>query len=324
VSSTDTNKRNRLTAFGPVWDSAGVRGFSREGYWYHKYVPGLSFEGSIFVTKTVTTWRNRGNTPLTSAHEPRELFPKSVIPYFQKDMVLNSAGLSNPGFMAFLNPKSWFSITDPFFISFTPIEDEDDRRVEIEVRQFIDTLKRALDEKRFASKQIALQLNLSCPNSGDYRKLIEKARAILDELSRLGIPIVVKLNLLVKPEAAAEIATHPACTGLCTSNSIPFGEVLPESWWRENFGHSSPLAKRGFTNGGLSGAPLRNEVIAWIRQFRRFDTETYINAGGGILQPCDVDMLRDEGADSVFIGSVAILRPWRVRSIIQRAHEIFN
>jgi dihydroorotate dehydrogenase len=174
---------------------------------------------------------------------------------------------------------------------------------------------------------VGLQLNLSCPNVREQTKqeafnLVKKAHTQLDQLSVLGIPIVVKLNLLVKPSFAPDIARHPACTGLCISNSIPFGEVLPEWWWKEHFPNGSPLARRGFGNGGLSGAPLLDEVLFWLRQFRRFDKDTYINAGGGILDPNDVIRLLEQRADSIFIGSVAILHPWMVRKIITCGHEI--
>jgi dihydroorotate dehydrogenase len=320
-------KKESLRPFGPVWDSAGVRGFCREGYWFHKYVPGLSFEGSTFVAKTVTAWPRQGNTPLSPSLRPLQLIPKSVKPYLRKDMVLNSVGLSNPGAAHLLDKRFWLSIQDPFLVSFAPVLPEDDPQAKSEVERFVTIMSAAKD--RFRTRHLALQLNLSCPNvrAGLHkeakRALVKKCSAILDTLSALRLPVVVKLNLLVDPWIAMDIAKHPACTGLCISNSIPFGEILPEWWWEEHFPGGSPLARRGFGNGGLSGAPLKDEVMKWLRQFRRFDSETYVNAGGGILHASDVDDLKDEGADSVFVGSVAILKPWRVRSVIERAHEIF-
>lgn len=49
-----------------------------------------------------------------------------------------------------------------------------------------------------------------------------------------------------------------------------------------------------------------------------------IIGGGGILKKADVDLLYQCGADAVMIGSVAILRPWRVRGIIKRAKQIYG
>lgn len=310
-------KHAELLPFGPAWDGAGVRGFSREGYWYHPLVPGLSFERSTFVAKTVTTYENKGNTPINR-------FPNSIIPYVRKGMVANAVGLSNPGAPAFLNQEHWFSIDKPFFISYMPILPEADPRAETEVATFGKDLHRALRSNSFASPNVGLQLNISCPNVGaDLAHITAKATALLHKLSRLNLPIVVKLNLLVSPEAAAAIAQHPACTGLCIANSIPYGELFPEGWWLAHFPEGSPLQKLGFGNGGLSGAPLLRVVERWLRRFRELDADTYVNAGGGILHPDDVDILHDAGANSIFVSSAAIVRPWRVRNITARAHKIF-
>ncbi|QQR79249.1 MAG: hypothetical protein IPJ68_03380 [Candidatus Moraniibacteriota bacterium] len=76
--------------------------------------------------------------------------------------------------------------------------------------------------------------------------------------------------------------------------------------------------------GGLSGRPLLPLVEDWVRRARRAGFEDHINAGGGILHPKDVNRLRKAGADSVSIGSVATLRPWRLRAIIDRAYDLFG
>jgi phosphoribosylformimino-5-aminoimidazole carboxamide ribonucleotide (ProFAR) isomerase len=47
----------------------------------------------------------------------------------------------------------------------------------------------------------------------------------------------------------------------------------------------------------------------------------HINAGGGILRPRQVNQMFAAGASSVFIGSVAILRPWNVQPAIRTAHR---
>jgi dihydroorotate dehydrogenase len=319
------DKREALSAFGPVWDSAGIRGFSGEGYWFHRIgIPGLDFSGSTFVTKTVTTYRNIGNTPLTRSYEPRQLFPRSIVPYLFKGMVLNAVGLSNPGFEAFLTTDHWFSITAPFFISYMPVLSDIDIEAELETELFVSLLRQALVAKRFQASRIAIQLNLSCPNVGaDFGWLLQKAHALLDTLSSLRLPVVVKLNLLAEPHTARQIARHPACTGICISDSLPFGELLPPSWWSWEFPRESPLARRGFGRGGLSGAPLLHLVRRWVEEFRADNTETYLNVGGGILHADDVDLMFEAGADSIFIGSVAMLRPWRVRGIINRAHQLY-
>jgi dihydroorotate dehydrogenase len=83
----------------------------------------------------------------------------------------------------------------------------------------------------------------------------------------------------------------------------------------------SPLEERGFSAGGLGGAPLLPLVADWVKRVRVAGFTKHINAGGGVLCANDVDTLADAGADSVFLGSIAMLRGWRVRSAIKRAHK---
>ena len=84
----------------------------------------------------------------------------------------------------------------------------------------------------------------------------------------------------------------------------------------------SPLAHLG--GGGLSGKPLLPIVAEWVLNARKLGIEKPINAGGGILSPDDVDVLKSAGASSVSVSSAAILRGWRVKKIIRRANEIFG
>jgi len=176
------------------------------------------------------------------------------------------------------------------------------------------------------SRQVGIQLNVSCPNVGaDLSAVVEKAHTMLSILKILGMPIVVKINLLVSAHAAAVIAQHPACAGLCMTNTVPFGQFLPKELWDEYFPDGSPLLKRNekYNGGGLSGPLLLKCVEDWLKGFRLIDKETYVNAGGGVWCADHVNVLRAAGANSIFIGSVAMHRPWRVRSIIRRAHVVF-
>jgi dihydroorotate dehydrogenase len=118
-------------------------------------------------------------------------------------------------------------------------------------------------------------------------------------------------------KAAREISEHPACDALCVSNTLPWGSLPEYIDWRELFGSEvSPLADIG--GGGLSGKPLLWRVIDWLRVARseRGGIRKPINAGGGILSLRDAQETMRAGADSIFLGSIAILRPWRVRGII--------
>ena len=141
-------------------------------------------------------------------------------------------------------------------------------------------------------------------------------------LSELGIPLQVKVNALTPIEAALEIGNNQNCDSLCVSNAIPYGSYFPEPWWKAGFGDKSPLAK--YNGGALSEDPLRNITLAWIEKIRRVGFSKPINGGGGILKPDHVDQYRDSGADSVFLGSIAVLRGWRVHKTIERAYKLFG
>lgn len=307
--------------FGPVWDASGLRGFFREGYWYHRFVPGLDFTGSTFVAKTTTTYPNQGNMELEDDFTPTRLFPDCVWIDWRRGITLNAVGLSGPGVRALLQTNRWHDIRDPYFISWMPVAKNLEDQIN-EAKDFVGMLRKL--PHFFLASDIGIQLNVSCPNVGavlDQDAVLEKAEALLSILGELREPIIVKLNLLVSPITAARIAAHPACSGLCITNTAPFGTVLPKEEWGRLFPHGSPLQRYG--GGGLSGPLLLPYVEAWIKALRLAGESIYVNAGGGIWHANDVNRLKEAGADSIFIGTVAMLRPWRVKGIIKRAHEVF-
>lgn len=65
--------------------------------------------------------------------------------------------------------------------------------------------------------------------------------------------------------------------------------------------------------------PLREIVGDWVRSARDQGFAKYLIAGGGILSERDVDYMFDQGASGIELGSIAILRPWRVKRVIRRA-----
>ncbi|MEK7078406.1 MAG: hypothetical protein AAB911_02450, partial [Patescibacteria group bacterium] len=112
-----------------------------------------------------------------------------------------------------------------------------------------------------------------------------------------------------------DIANHSACDAICISNTIPWGQLPDRIDWEGLFGSKiSPLAHLG--GGGLSGKPLLPLVIDWITKARRVGLRKHINAGGGILSIKDGMKVFMAGADSISLGSIAFLRPWRVEGII--------
>lgn len=315
-----------LAPFGPVWGASGVENFFGvdEGYPFHKWfgmIPGFDFRGMTFVAKSTTVEPRAGNMPLDGNLMPVEWKPPCIRVNFSKAAVLNAVGLSGPGAEALFAADKWQKRTQPFFLSFAPQGATPEDRCWDGMR-FAEIARRHIPQFHAL---VGLQFNITCPNTGDdvtdAERLAEEAIIMLAELRLIGIPIVVKVNVLMPPYIAIRIAKHPACAGITVSNAVPWA-ALP--WLnidrKKLFGSDeSPLAE--FGGGGLSGAPILPHVIRWVKNARTIGIWKHINAGGGIMRSRDVFRLRNAGASSVSLGSIAIVRPWRVQKTILAAKQ---
>jgi dihydroorotate dehydrogenase len=322
----------RGVRFNYCFDQSGVRNFYGEGYPYHKLfrvLPGFRFDGSTFVAKTTTlvprrgiAYREGGNMPLRpdgvtpSEFKPRCIFvsPRSWV----SGAALNAVGLAGPGVQALLTSNKWHEYPMPFMISVMTVSNNP----KAELEQLVDCIKLYLP---FMAK-FGVQLNMSCPNvehAQEVATVVQQTAGNLAILRELGprVPLVVKLNALFPIQAAKDMADDPNCDGFCNSNTIPWNDI-PERIRLELFGMTvSPLQE--FGGGGLSGAwYLLRLVEKWVADARAVGITKPIIAGGGIMFARNVDLLAACGASAVAVGSVAILRPWRVKSIITRANEL--
>lgn len=324
-----------LDCFGPVWGASGIENFFGQGWTYHErfkrwFPRRFDFTGMTFTTKTTTFDPRIGNMPFDEKTlMNKEAMPRCIVvnPWlFLWGAALNAVGLSGPGLQKLLDRNEWQTRTEPFFISYAPQGTTKEEKAK-DALLFVTALNRSLPTFR---ARVGIQLNLSCPNTGenktDMQALVEEAFALLDTLSVLNLPIVMKLNVLMPPMAAERIAAHPACAGICVSNTIPW-EALPSVGISQRllfWSDTSPLKKRGFKqNGGLSGKPLLPLVIKWLREARQIGITKHINAGGGILCPKNVLEVQWAGASGSSLGSIAFLRPWQVQPTIRTAHYAF-
>lgn len=300
--------------FGRVWGASGVQGFFGEGYWFHSlFRPvGLDFKGMTFVAKTTTLDKRAGNMPLDQDFRPRQLFPGCVIVKFRSGITLNSVGLSGPGAGPLFNRGLWQARRESFLLSFMSVAQSREQRLE-ELRGFVALFN---SHRRMFRGPVGLQINYSCPNVGLHvDELVREVADGLDAASVLGIPLVPKFNVVFPVEAARDISTCPSCDGLCITNTIPWGQLPDKIDWSSLFGSvESPLKHLG--GGGLGGRPLLPLLMSWLRDAREVGITKPINAGGGILSAADGQAVLWGGANSIFLGSVAMLRPWRVRGII--------
>lgn len=309
--------------FPPICSASGAQGFFGEGYSYHKYwkCAGLTFDNCGFVAKTTTLHERAGNMPLQENDiTPKEWKPACILVKPCKGVLLNAVGLSGPGAYSLFGRNLWQMRKAPFFVSFMSVASTLDERLR-ELRSFVLLFHQHLPS--FNAK-VGLEMNFSCPNAGlDPSSLINETGLALNIAASLNIPLQCKFNATIPPMAAARVAQHPACDAITMSNTIPWGMLPDKIDWYGLFGsEKSPLSHLG--GGGLSGWPLREIVCGWIRNARDCGLKKPIWACGGICSAHAVLQTKCAGAAGIQIGSVAILRPWRMRSIIRTAYELFS
>lgn len=305
--------------FGHVMNASGGRNFFGQGYWFHRFWKpfGLDYTGSTFVAKTTPLEYRAGYMPLTTfSLQPTELMPRCIKVKFFKRVVLNAVGLSSPGAHDLFERGLWQKRKDPFFISFAAIRNTVSERLK-EWEQFV---RLASSYLREFSAPIGLEMNLFCPNTGSHEKPVtDEICDTIDIAAYLNIPLIAKINILMPHEAALRIQDRKECDGICVSNTIPWDALSYFIDRQEWFGTTiSPLHQYG--GGGFSGAPMFSLVTGWIRRARESGFYKPIIGCGGIMCWQDACGMLDAGADAVQLGSVSILRPWRVKSIIRHVN----
>ena len=321
--------------YGAVFNASGARGFGGEGYWFHGPLRplGLDYGGATFVSKTSTLEPRAGNMPLDVRGQPLARRPDCIVVKPFRGVALNAVGLSGPGLRALVDgafaererqsgERSRHEFMAPMVISLMSVAGSVEERLK-EYQAMADILEPFVRERDAARgvlpgrPRTALQINFSCPNAGlDPAELVEEIRSCCDYVrNSLHVAVMAKVNALALPTNKLNFADAIVC-----SNTIPWGKLPERIDWKGLFGsNESPLARYG--GGGLSGKPLLPIVTDWIRAARAAGVKVPIVGGGGILSAKDADRVFDAGADAVELGSVAMLRPWRVRGIVRHVER---
>lgn len=328
--------------FGRVFNASGARNFFGEddSYWFHHAWNsmtslaqlagarvGLAYEGCTFVAKTTTLEARAGNMPLIrGTTKPRALVPRCILMDMEHGAVLNKVGLSGPGLRALLDEGYWQTRVQPFVLSFMPVAATPELRL-AEVRCFAKELG---DRLSGFCAPIALQLNVSCPNTDhEQESLLGEVPTWLNVIARElpELPIIIKYSPELDPAIGVKIAGHEAVDAIAPHNTIRFGKFADRIDWVRIFGSDrSPLADVGGKDsggGGLSGGPIRPLVLEWIAAARKLGFRKAIVGGGGVLHQGDIARFKDAGASAIEVGSASILRPWRVQSIIDEGNRLF-
>ena len=308
--------------WAPVFNASGARGWSGEGYWFHKpwWPLGLRWSGSEFIAKTTTLLPRPGNMPLTKGYAPAQLYPPCILVKPLAGVTLNSVGLSGPGAEVLFAKwrDAWVQRkVRRGFISFMSVQDSPGGRL-AEAEGFA----RVFHEfcLQVGTMNVGLQVNFSCPNvSLPTDKLVSEVGQILGAFRQsnvAGVPAIAKFSAATPVWDVVQACQGSRdCDGVSVSNTIPWGKLPDRIDWKGLFGSDeSPLAHLG--GGGLSGKPLLPIVRDWVVQARKLGFTKPIVGGGGVLSSHDADVLLDAGADAVEVGSAAILRPWRVHGIV--------
>ncbi len=306
--------------FGNTWVSSGVRGFLAGDHYkfqpYYRYMPGYDFSGTTDCAKTFTLWGRAGNMELDETFSPTQWFPDCVKINWWQGVMLNAVGLSNPGLAKLMKTGCWQKLTKPFFLSVASVAENDEEQMG-EFRLIAEEL--AGQKKNFRAP-FGIQVNLSCPNTGeDPKRMIGKSRQVFEIFKRVGVPVVGKYSIAsASIPALMELDADPNCDGICLSNTVPYDYF---GLGKKYFGSDiSPLAHLG--GGGISGPPLVVLVCIVIKALRARGFTKPINGGGGIFCKRDVDQYHFAGTSGISIGSVATLRPWRVKGIIRHANSL--
>ncbi|MCK5061129.1 hypothetical protein KAR28_01105 [Candidatus Parcubacteria bacterium] len=316
---------------GSICAASGTRNFFGEGWPYHIFFKailwffGISYnlENATFISKTGTIQPRPGNMLLKKgSFMPKWLIPDCIKFNFWLGVMLNAVGLTNPGIKQLLKAGRWQKRIRAFGISFTCMGNTFEEKLE-EVREFACLLRKELP---FFLTQIFIQFNVSCTNTEHATKdMLRDSIELGRELKRLlNLSLDLKVNLI---DADLEFVRKVERSGVydcitCT-NTLPWGSLPQLINWVKIFGtEESPLRKYG--GGGLSGWLVFPLVLEWLRMMRTNGVKIPLKISGGIMNARCVVRLKKFGADAVEIGTVSVLRPFRVERIIKCANIIWR
>lgn len=310
--------------WGNVFAGAGTLNFSGQGWPHHKYyklIPGFNFSGATMITKTVTLEpRVKSNLILDpETLMPVEKFPDCIKARFISGEVYNAVGLTGPGARALFESGKWQKITAPFIVSFAPTRESKIKRID-ETKKFINVFMEYIKD---FSASVGLELNISCPNSRNINNIDEtEISEHLKISSELGITQGLKIGVASSINSAKIIADSGNCDFIDIPNSLPFYHFRSRIDWNERFEFFYPLFEK-YMSGGYSGRQNFHLAKDWVREARREGLGTKIILGG-IVSRKNVRQAKEAGADAVSFARASIVRPWRIKGIIQEANRIFE
>jgi dihydroorotate dehydrogenase (NAD+) catalytic subunit len=277
--------------------ASGARGWSGndEGHGYArawKWPFSWCWPDIPVVAKTVTAHPREGN------YNP--WMPWRCVRLVRGGLV-NAVGLSNPGIEAWV--RDWWPRAAnrgvPVFASIMPVDDGEAYWMASVLADHCAGLA-------------GVEINLSCPNV-EHR--FTDATTVISRIVR-EVKLVTKLPVIVKLawqddfigicKALEEQPEHHCADAFHLINTVP---------WATAKDGLSPLAHLG--GGGVSGWPLDHFSLLALSMAKANFIQTPIISGGGIMSAAQAVHRLTLGAGAVSLGSVYLLRPWRVNGIIK-------
>lgn len=207
---------------------------------------------------------------------------------------VNAKGLTNPGI------RAWLVRHEPLFLGRAMVVSiYADRPADLRI------MAQMLDKRDIA----AVELNASCPNSGEtYYQCSENivnAAAIVREYCRH--PLIVKLSCTQDLEFLAD-ALGPYAAAF-SINSVPWSVVFPD--------RPSPLARLG--GGAVSGKVAQRWTWRALERLNSLDNSWVVPLiGPSAWEYGDIAELRHRGARAISFGSVLLRYPHRVTEWVRR------
>lgn len=303
-----------------VMCASGARGFFGEGYWFHTILRwfGWSLDKTTLVTKTATLHEVEGNMHVKNRIIPMGLWPKCIVIKWLRGVVLNAIGLTNPGIQWLLDQGKWQRWPEPFVISVTSIAETKEQRL-AELKEIVALLK---PYKYGFQSAFALEDNVSCPNTGHDRVITTDELAVRAKILKgLGVPVFAKFSAVEFVHILQYAAGHYDASVI--GNTVPYGDERID--WPKLFGkRGSPLARRGYTGGGLSAPEGFAFALDRAIQLRERGIDIALILANGIRTGYDVERAKNAHATTIATGSCLLVRPWNEPDIIQTATALFS
>ena len=152
---------------------------------------------------------------------------------------------------------------------------------------------------------VAVEVNLSCPNTHAGRSLFAHDPEATDEVVRTteaaGVPRWAKLSpnthLLVEVADAAHRAGAEAVTLVNTVLAMALDDV------------GEPLLGSGHAGGGMSGPAIHPVAVRAVHDVRRAHPDLPIIGVGGVRDGRTARELLDAGADAIQVGTASFADP---------------